>query len=59
MTPSAAEKTMSAETALSRALYGRKSGKIRRRLAFRTAGSAGRSGSSLGVNESKRRPGIA
>src|SRR5688500_18143756 len=57
MTPSAAENTMRAETAPSRALYGRKSGKIRRRLAFRTAGSDGRGGGSSGANESKRRPG--
>ena len=57
MTPSAAEKTMSAQTAPSRARYGRKSGKIRRRFAFRTAGSDGRCGGSSDVNESNRRPG--
>ena len=57
MTPSAAEKTMSAHTTPSRTLYGRKSGKTRRRFAFRTAGSDGRRGGSSDVNESNRRPG--
>ena len=56
-TPTAAETTMSAHTRPSRALYGRKRRTIRRKLALRTAGSAGRSGGSLLVNESKRRPG--
>ena len=58
-TPSPAETTISAETAASRALYGRKSRTMRRKFAFRTAGSAGRSGGSSFVNAPKRRPGIA
>ena len=46
ITPSAAEKTISARTAASRRLYGLKSAPIRRRLARRTTGSSGRSGGS-------------
>ena len=57
MTPSAAEKTIRAKTTASCGRYARKSGKIRRRFAFRTAGSAGRSGGSA-VSAPKRRPGI-
>ena len=57
MTPSAAEKTMSAHTTPSRALYGRKSRMIRRKFALRTAGSDGRSGGSSDEKASKRRPG--
>jgi hypothetical protein len=60
MTPTAAEKTMSAQTAPRRSLYGPKSRMIRRKFARRTAGSAGRSGgSSPEANASKRRPGMA
>ncbi len=59
MTPSPAERTMSPETAPSRALYGRKSRTMRRKFAFRTAGSAGRSGGSSEVKQLKRRPGTA
>ena len=47
MTPSPAVTTISRRRPDRRALYGRKSGPIRRRFARRLAGSAGRSGSSL------------
>ncbi len=46
ITPSAADRTISASTAASRSLYAEKSRPIRRRFALRTAGSSGRTGGS-------------
>ena len=59
MTPIPAANTISAQTPVSLARYGRKSRTIRRKFALRTAGSAGRTGASSGVKESKRRPGTS
>ena len=53
-TPRHAETTISPQTTISLSLYSRKSRPIRRRFALRTAGSAGRSTFSGGVNELRR-----
>ena len=57
MTPSPAETTIRPQTSARRARYGPNSRMIRRRFALRTAGSAGRSGTSPVAKASKRRPG--
>ena len=56
--PSAEETTISPSTPASRARYGRKRTAIRRRYARRTAGSAGRSGGSIGSKSGDRPLGI-